>query len=77
MANFGGIPFDSDQTMSRWNFENRMSVAGLGLPSLPWETGVFSQIFESNAQADGFRLPAVHPPGEPFCCFGARRRRSR
>lgn len=69
MANFGGIPFDSDQTMSRWNFENRMNVAGLGLPSLPWETGVFSQIFESNVQADGFRLPAVHPPGEPFAAL--------
>ena len=45
MANFGGISFGSDQEMSRWNFENRMQISGLGLPALPWETGVFSQIF--------------------------------
>ena len=66
MANFGGISFGSDQEMSRWNFENRMQISGLGLPALPWETGVFSQIFVPGQAPEGLRLPAIFPPGEPF-----------
>ena len=61
MANFGGISFGSDQEMSRWNFENRMQISGLGLPALPWETGVFSQIFVPGQAPEGLRLPAIFP----------------
>ena len=69
MASFGGIPFGSDQEMSRWNFENRMQVSGLGLPALPWETGVFRQVFVPGQTPEGLRLPAIAPPGEPFAAM--------
>ena len=66
MARFGGISFGSDQEMSRWNFENGMQISGLGLPALPWETGIFSQIFVPGQTPETLRLPAIYPPGEPF-----------
>ena len=69
MANFGGISFGSDREMSRWNFENRMQISGLGLPALPWETSIFSQIFVPGQTPEGLQLPAIYPPGEPFAAL--------
>ncbi len=66
MARFGGISFGRDQETSRWNFENRMQISGLGLPALPWETGVFSQIFVPGQTPEGLRLPAIYPQVNPL-----------
>ena len=36
---------DEKKKYERFVFENSMSTIGLGMPQLPWEQGVFAEVF--------------------------------
>ena len=66
MANFNGVSFVSDDAMNRWGFENSQVNLGLSLPQLPWESGVYRQIFNPGALPEELDLPGAHFPVASF-----------
>ena len=66
MANFNGVSFVSDDAMNRWGFENSLVNLGLSLPQLPWESGVYRQIFNPGALPEELDLPGAHFPVASF-----------
>ena len=58
---------DEKKKYERFVFENSMSTIGLGMPQLPWEQGVFAEVFgASGSVAMPSSVPQVAIPGAPL-----------
>ena len=58
---------DEKKEYERFTFENSMSTIGLGMPRLPWEEGVFADVFgtgSSSSMPSG--VPQFAIPGAPL-----------
>ena len=63
----GELSVDEKKKYDRFVFENSMSTIGLGMPQLPWEQGVFAEVFgASGSIAMPSSIPQVAIPGAPL-----------